>query len=98
MLTSAACASRSPLVAGPEHPRLRLSQGILTWLVIVEKEDGTYRVHYRSKGPHIHKLAEAHDGGGHELASGATAHDQAEIDQIFQELVEVTKEYKEDHE
>lgn len=73
-------------------------KGILTWLVIVEKEDGTYRVHYRSKGPHIHKLAEAHDGGGHELASGATAHDQVEIDQIFQELVEVTKKYKEDHE
>lgn len=73
-------------------------KGIIAWLVIVEKEDGTYRVHYRSKGPHIHKLAEAHDGGGHELASGASAKDQAEINQIFAELVQVTKEYKEDHE
>lgn len=73
-------------------------KGIIAWLVIVEKEDGTYRVHYRSKGPHIHKLAEAHDGGGHELASGASAKDQVEIDQIFAELVQVTKEYKEDHE
>lgn len=63
----------------------------------MEKEDGTYRVHYRSKGPHIHKLAEAHDGAAR-ISLWATAHDQVEIEQIFQELVEVTKKYKEDHE
>lgn len=73
-------------------------KGIMTWVVIVEKEDGTYRVHYRSKGPAIHKLAEAHDGGGHELASGASAKDEVEIKEIFAELVAVTKKYKEEHE
>lgn len=71
---------------------------ILTWSVIVELEDGTYRVHYRSKGPVINGLAAKHNGGGHALASGAKAKDEAEIKQIFAELIDVTNKYKEEHE
>lgn len=71
---------------------------ILTWSVIVELEDGTYRVHYRSKGPVIKGLAAKHNGGGHALASGAKAKDEAEIKQIFAELIDVTNKYKEEHE
>lgn len=71
---------------------------ILTWCVIVELEDGTYRVHYRSKGPVINELAAKHNGGGHALASGAKAKDEAEIKQIFAELIDVTNKYKEEHE
>lgn len=67
---------------------------ILAWNVFVEKPDGSYRVHYRSKGPVINQLAEAHDGGGHALASGANAKDLAEVHQIFQELIAVTKKYE----
>jgi phosphoesterase RecJ-like protein len=34
----------------------------------------------------INELAKAHDGGGHPLASGAKAKDQAEIDTMIQQL------------
>ncbi|MDF7681905.1 bifunctional oligoribonuclease/PAP phosphatase NrnA [Lactobacillus sp. ESL0679] len=71
---------------------------IIAWNVFVEKPDGTYRVHYRSKGPVINELAAKHDGGGHALASGANAQDLAEVKQIFAELVQVTKEYQKTHE
>lgn len=71
---------------------------IKAWNVFVEKPDGTFRVHYRSKGPVINQLAEKHNGGGHELASGANAKDMDEVKQIFAELVEVTKKYNKDHE
>ena len=71
---------------------------IIAWNVFVEKPDGTFRVHYRSKGPVINELAAKHDGGGHALASGANAKDMAEVKQIFAELVQVTKEYQEEHE
>lgn len=71
---------------------------IKAWNVFVEKPDGTFRVHYRSKGPVINKLAEKHNGGGHALASGANAKDLDEVKQIFAEVVEVTKKYNEEHE
>ena len=70
----------------------------VTWNVFVEKPDGTFRVHYRSKGPVINELAAKHDGGGHALASGANAKDMDEVKQVFAEVVEVTKKFKEDHE
>ena len=85
-------AEASACVSSPGRIR-----GILAWIVAVEKGDGTYRIHYRSKGPFIHKLAESHDGGGHELASGANAKDAAEVDQIYRELVDACKNYKEEH-
>ena len=71
---------------------------IIAWNVFVEKPDGTFRVHYRSKGPIINELAAQHDGGGHALASGANAKDMDEVKQIFAELVQVTKEYREKNE
>ena len=71
---------------------------IIAWNVFVEKTDGTFRVHYRSKGPIINELAAQHDGGGHALASGANAKDMDEVKQIFAELVQVTKEYCEKNE
>ena len=72
-------------------------KGIKAWNVFVELADGTYRVHYRSKGPVINQLAQNHNGGGHALASGAKAKDQAEVKQIFDELIAVTKQYRSDH-
>lgn len=61
-------------------------KGVLTWVIFVQQDDGTYRVHFRSKGPIINELAKQHDGGGHPLASGAKAADQAEIDAIITAL------------
>ena len=71
---------------------------ILAWNLFVQKPDGTFRVHYRSKAPVINQLAEKHDGGGHALASGANAKNMDEVKQMFDELVDVTKKYKEEHE
>lgn len=70
--------------------------GIKAWNLFVEKPDGSFRVHYRSKGPVINQLAAKHDGGGHALASGANAKDMAEVKQVFSELVEVTNKYNEE--
>lgn len=70
---------------------------VVTWNVFVELPDGTFRVHYRSKGPVINELAAKHRGGGHALASGAKAKDMQEVQQIFDELVEVTKEYQQNN-
>ncbi|WP_297816424.1 bifunctional oligoribonuclease/PAP phosphatase NrnA [uncultured Lactobacillus sp.] len=70
---------------------------IIAWNVFVEKPDGTFRVHYRSKGPIINELAAKHDGGGHALASGANAKDMDEVKEIFNEVIEVTKKYREEH-
>lgn len=67
---------------------------VLLWSLFVEKEDGTYRVHFRSKGPVINEIAKAHHGGGHPLASGANAEDIKEIDQIIAELISAGKAYQ----
>lgn len=77
------------VVSGPG----RLKE-VLAWLIFVEKANGSYRVHYRSKGPIVNELAKKHDGGGHALASGANAKDQTEVQQIIQELIEASAAYK----
>lgn len=69
------------VVSTPGHLR-----EVLLWTLFVEKEDGTYRVHFRSKGPVINEIAKAHHGGGHPLASGANATDVAEINQIVAQM------------
>jgi Exopolyphosphatase-related proteins len=66
---------------------------VCTWMEAVQKDDGTFRMHLRSQGPVINGLAKNHDGGGHPLASGATAKDRAEVEQMFEELKELVTEY-----
>ncbi|WP_267200913.1 DHH family phosphoesterase [Limosilactobacillus kribbianus] len=63
---------------------------VKAWAIFVEQEDGHYRIRLRSKGPAINELAKHHDGGGHELASGAKAKDQDEIKQVVAELDQLT--------
>lgn len=67
---------------------------VQAWALFVEQEEGPYRVHLRSKGPIINGLAKAHNGGGHDLASGAKAADTAEIKQITEELAAIVAEGK----
>ncbi|MGX6961735.1 DHH family phosphoesterase [Vagococcus xieshaowenii] len=64
---------------------------IQVWALFVQQPSGVYRVRMRSKGPVINEIAKRHRGGGHPLASGAFAADQAEIDQIFAEMQAVLK-------
>ena len=47
----------------------------------------------RSKGPVINTIAKRHHGGGHPLASGANARDLAEVQEIYQEIQELCREY-----
>ena len=46
----------------------------------------------------INEVAKHHDGGGHPLASGAKAKDEAEIQQIIQELDQLTQAEKGENE
>ena len=68
------------------------------WAIFVQQDDGTYRVRLRSKTVPINEVAKHHDGGGHPLASGAKAKDEAEIQQIIQELDQLTQAEKGENE
>lgn len=57
-------------------------------VVAVENEDGSYRIHLRSKFKPINKLAAKYNGGGHPLAAGAKAKDHDEVAKLFHELAE----------
>lgn len=63
---------------------------VKAWAIFVEQDDGHFRVRLRSKGPAINELAKHHRGGGHALASGAKASDLDEINQIVEELEQIT--------
>jgi len=71
---------------------------VVAWAIFVESKDHTYRIRLRSKGPSINGLAKNHGGGGHALASGAGAKDQAEIDQVIHELDELVANAKGENE
>jgi phosphoesterase RecJ-like protein len=79
----------SPVVSLPGQ-----LEEVLSWVIFVEQPDGKYRACLRSKGPIINKIAKCHGGGGHLLASGAIAHDKAEIMEIYRKIQEVVKEWK----
>lgn len=65
-------------------------KGIRAWVMFIE-EDDTIRVRLRSKGPIINGLAKKYNGGGHPLASGATAYSWNEADQVIEELREICR-------
>jgi len=50
-------------------------------------------VRLRSKGPIINTLAKEFNGGGHPLASGATAYSWKEADGVIERLQEICKAY-----
>lgn len=82
-------ASESSLLVGS----LGDVKGILAWVILVE-EDHQIRVRLRSKGPIVNELAKNYHGGGHPLASGATAYSWEEADQVIEDLKEICKQYK----
>ncbi|WP_281975884.1 DHH family phosphoesterase [Halobacillus litoralis] len=68
-------------------------EGILAWAYFVEEEDNI-RVRLRSKGPVINTVAANHNGGGHPMASGASASSWEETEEVAAELKEVCIQYK----
>lgn len=67
---------------------------INSWIIFEENIDGSYRVRLRSKKVPINEIAKKHSGGGHPLASGAKAKNEAEINQIISEVNDSLKEEK----
>ncbi|USS87669.1 bifunctional oligoribonuclease/PAP phosphatase NrnA [Fructilactobacillus hinvesii] len=67
---------------------------VVAWAIFVQQKDGSYRIRLRSKGPSINELAKQHHGGGHPLASGATAVDETEIKAVVEQLDQVTSTYR----
>ena len=59
-----------------------------------EKND-IYKINIRSRGPVINTVASRYNGGGHMFASGARIKDMSDVDNLFKELDEATREYKE---
>ncbi|MEK5077659.1 bifunctional oligoribonuclease/PAP phosphatase NrnA [Solibacillus sp. FSL W7-1436] len=68
-------------------------KNIRAWVMFIEDND-TIRVRIRSKGPVINGLAKKYNGGGHPLASGATAYSWEEADQVIEDLKVICSEYK----
>ncbi|MFJ8089034.1 bifunctional oligoribonuclease/PAP phosphatase NrnA [Lysinibacillus sp. NPDC095746] len=68
-------------------------KGICAWVVFIEEAD-QIRVRLRSKGPIINTLAKEFNGGGHPLASGATAYTWEEAERVITRLQEICKSYQ----
>jgi phosphoesterase RecJ-like protein len=67
---------------------------VKAWALFIEEDEPKgfkYRVRLRSKKAIINGIAERHHGGGHEMAAGAKAIDELEIQQIIAELKEEVK-------
>lgn len=70
---------------------------VLCWALIVEQEDGSYRLRLRSKQPVINELAKEYDGGGHPLASGAKLPSAVGIEQFVTKLDQVAAKFMEEN-
>jgi phosphoesterase RecJ-like protein len=68
-------------------------KGICAWVVFIE-EDNQIRVRLRSKGPIINTLAKEFNGGGHPLASGATAYSWEEANRVTTRLQDICQAYQ----
>lgn len=84
-------ADLSRLGVAPDEYQVAVGTGgrlaeVHAWAMFTEQPEGNYRVSLRSKSVPIEPIARQHNGGGHELASGAKAADTDEIKQIVNEL------------
>ena len=69
-------------------------EGFGIWVLIVEDDNGEFRLRLRSKEKHIHLIAQKYNGGGHPMASGATIYDWDDADHVIADLVQVCTEYE----
>ncbi|MGK7377994.1 bifunctional oligoribonuclease/PAP phosphatase NrnA [Planococcus shenhongbingii] len=63
-------------------------KGLKAWVIFIEEET-EIRVRLRSKGPVINGLAKEFGGGGHPMASGATAYSWEEAERVIDRLIEI---------
>lgn len=69
-------------------------EGVETWGIFVEQPEGYFRCRLRSKGAVINEIASEHKGGGHPLASGASAKNLEEVESILNKLAQKTLQWK----
>lgn len=68
---------------------------LLCWaFASFDEKNEIYKVNIRSRGPIINKVASKYNGGGHIFASGARIKNESDVDKLFKELDDATKEYK----
>lgn len=63
------------------------------WSVFEQQDEGFYRARLRSREIPINDIAKRHGGGGHPLASGAIAQNDAELEDIIYEMNQLLKEH-----
>ncbi|MBR2987841.1 MAG: bifunctional oligoribonuclease/PAP phosphatase NrnA [Clostridia bacterium] len=69
-------------------------KGSLIWIAFIDNGDGTIRVRLRSRFVTINSLAERYHGGGHAMASGATAYTRKEMNALIKEADQLLGDYK----
>jgi len=60
-----------------------------------DEKNELYKINIRSRGPIINVVAQNYNGGGHMYASGARIKSEVDVDNLFRDLDNATKEYKE---
>ena len=69
---------------------------LLCWtFASYDEKNEIYKINIRSRGPIINDIAAKYNGGGHKFASGARIKEESDVDKLFVELDNKTKEYKE---
>lgn len=59
-----------------------------------DKKNNQYKISIRSRGPVINKIANKHNGGGHNFASGARIKTREEVLELFNDLSGACREYE----
>ncbi|QMS84983.1 DHH family phosphoesterase [Candidatus Xianfuyuplasma coldseepsis] len=73
---------------------LGVFEGYPIWLLFAEYEEGIVRCRMRSKGPRIDLLANKYEGGGHQMASGASLGTWKRTDLLIKDADQLAKDYK----
>ena len=58
-----------------------------------DEKNELYKINIRSRGPIVNVVAQNYNGGGHMFASGARIKSEIDVDNLFKDLDNATKEY-----
>ncbi|UVD81730.1 bifunctional oligoribonuclease/PAP phosphatase NrnA [Mycoplasma iguanae] len=67
-------------------------QGYPIWIFFIDQPDKTIRVRLRSNGPKVNIVGRMFNGGGHDMASGATLSSKKEIKKVLEECKKLLEE------
>lgn len=62
-----------------------------------DEKNNVHKINIRSRGPIVNDVAQKYNGGGHIFASGARIQNEEDVDNLFKELDQRTKEYKDNN-